>query len=217
MTDSQFPALVNGFSSLVGFPSRGCEIRPLQEPTNAKSLAGALLKLARISNDVTNNVTFEGGVDCGWIAAVAQWLFGLRLQMLDASGSYLYSNVDARAGAKPQVTNIKDLNGGSGRVVTLVSSRSFLVPPGSLMFRLLHETLSDDSTQHLFTKGRSNWSCILYDAFGSSFHDLVKEEAVPIFTGFLCKLVADQTSRYSERLPMRSPWEGTIVIVSQVD
>lgn len=61
LTGSQFSALVEGFSSLVGFPCRGREIRPLQESTNAKALAGALLELAKVSNGKLNNVTFEGG------------------------------------------------------------------------------------------------------------------------------------------------------------
>ena len=205
VTDSQFPTLVEGFSSLVGFPCRGREIRPLQEPTNAKALAGALLELAKVSNGSTNSITFEGGADCGWIAAVAQWLFGLRLQILDRSGSLLYSNIDVRVGAESQVTIIQDINDGSSRTQTLVSSRSFLVPPGSLSFRLFHETLLGDSTQQLFSKGRSNWSGILYDTFGSSFHDLLQEDALPIFTSILCKAVIYWNDGWNTQ---RSPWAG---------
>lgn len=206
--DSLFPTLVEGFSSLVGFPCRGREIRPLQEPTSAKALAGALLELAKVSNGTMNNVTFEGGADCGWIAAVAQWLFGLRLQIRDHSGNLLYSNTDARVGAESQVTIIRDINDGSSQAETLVSSRSFLVPPGSLSFRILHEILSDDSAQPLFSKGRSTWSGILYDTFGLSFRDLLSEEAVSVFTSFLCKALVEKVSGLVQQPPLTSPWEG---------
>lgn len=197
------------FSSLVGFPCRGREIRPLQELTNAKALAGALLELANVSNGNTKNVTFEGGLDCGWIAVVAQWLFSLSLQILDHSGNPLYSNIDARDGAEPQVTIKQHINDGSGRTATLVSSRSFLVPPGSLSFQSGHGFLEDDPDHTLFSRGRSNWSGILHDTFGSPFHDLLKVEAISIFTSILCKaLVSKADMKSLKEATLRCPWEG---------
>jgi hypothetical protein len=202
--------LVEGFSSLVGFPSKGREIRPLQEPTTATALAGALLELAKVSNGTTRSVTFEGGADCGWIAAVAQWLLGLRVEIFDAaSGDCLYSTSSSGGETESQVIILRNFL--SSGACTAVSRRSFIVPPGALSFRLFHETLSENSTQHFFSKGRSKWNTILQDAFGSSIQDLFTKEVAPKFAGFLCSALQYAWFRSGQKT---HPTPGKIFIVS---
>lgn len=184
VTDSKFPVLVEGFSSLVGFPSNDRKIRPFQEPTTAKALAGALLELSKVSNGTTRSVTFEGGADCGWLAAVAQWLLGLSVEIFDASGGRLYSDPSSRIGAEAQVIIIRDNSGGGAS--TAVSRRSFSVPPGALSFVLLDNTSFEESPRHFFLRGRSEWTTILQDTFGTSMQDLLTKEVAPVFAQYLC-------------------------------
>lgn len=49
--------------------------RPLHTLTTGKALAGVLKELPRASNGSLRIVTFECGIGCGWIAAVAQWYY----------------------------------------------------------------------------------------------------------------------------------------------
>jgi hypothetical protein len=89
---SQFPLLVEGFSRVMKGPTFRGDVRYLHTATSAKMLAGALQELFNVSNRRTRSITFEGGVDCAWIAAVAQWLFCLSIKILDDKGECVYSN-----------------------------------------------------------------------------------------------------------------------------
>jgi len=202
INDSQFPKLVEGFSSLLGHPSRGVEIRALQEPTTATALAGAIQELAKVSNGSLQNVTFEGGADCGWLAAVAQWLLDLRVEIIDGSGAHLYSTMPVDNNAEAQVTVIQNLN--KNQHQANIVSRSFAVPPGALCFRLLHETLSDEVSQPLFSKGRSNWSSILHDTFGTSVKLLFSDDMAQIVAIFFSHALVTK-GQYTP-LGTVSPW-----------
>lgn len=74
VTASQFPILVEGFSRLLTNsdtrtgPQRLAATSPIE-------LATALLELAQLSTGKVANVTVIGNADCGWLAALAEWLF----------------------------------------------------------------------------------------------------------------------------------------------
>lgn len=210
VTDSQFPVLVEGFSSILGAPSRGREIRALQEPTIPNALARAIQELSKVSNGIIRSVTLEGGADCGWLAAVAQWLLGLRVEIIDVSGIPLYSEIAINSKAEAQVTIIRNIS--DTQANTTVLSRSFVVPPGALCFRLAHASISD-STQHLFSKGRSNWSSILRNTFGLSVQDLLGTELAPIFSEFLCSSISAAAISWAH-IGM-NPWGGSTIITDE--
>ncbi|KAE8444043.1 hypothetical protein EG329_000911 [Mollisiaceae sp. DMI_Dod_QoI] len=149
--DSQFPMLVEGFSRLIGDIDQGPNRRPLHTPTTPKALAGALKELSRVSNGSLRSVTFEGGIDCGWIAAVAQWLLCLRVEIVDASGNCVYTTSTA-SGFHPQVTLIQNLSSISNSPKITLLSRSYLVPPGSLCFGLVDKDVLMIFLSHIYIR-----------------------------------------------------------------
>ncbi|OCL14997.1 hypothetical protein AOQ84DRAFT_279874, partial [Glonium stellatum] len=63
---------------------RGC--------SDPKSLAEALFALARITRNELQAITFIGGSDTGWLAAVAEWLLDLRVTMVKTDGEVIFMN-----------------------------------------------------------------------------------------------------------------------------
>ncbi|KAI9854958.1 MAG: hypothetical protein M1813_000623 [Trichoglossum hirsutum] len=60
-------------------PRRGC--------SSPKSLAEALLALAKVTRGEFASVMVIGGADAGWLAAVGEWLFDLSVQVVQADGT----------------------------------------------------------------------------------------------------------------------------------
>lgn len=105
---TRFPTLLDGFQRILGFwTSRGVDQR---EATALESLARALLQLAQISGQQLKSCTFSGGIDCAWLAAFADFLFGFGVDIRRNDGQYLYcSNSGHRVHTgEAQVTILKD-------------------------------------------------------------------------------------------------------------
>jgi hypothetical protein len=200
--DSQFPMLVEGFSRLVVGTSSGCTRRPLHAATTAKSLAGALKELSKVSNGTLRSVTFEGGVDCGWLAAVAQWLLCLRIEIFDDSGSCLYSNTTSD-NSYAQVTIYQHSAVVKKSPGAKIIKRSYFVPPGSLWFNFLDkDRMKGLPLTHIFSCGRSEWDHILGDTFGGALDILVCPENARKLAEFFCS--GFQPGHGSDQLEMAS-------------
>lgn len=205
--DSQFPRLVEGYSRLMqSYDSNGKY--NLQEPTSADALARALCELAKVSSGTVRSVTFIGGVDCGWIAALAEWLLSLRVEILAADGSVLHSSkalIDPSYYA--QVIIVNQLNQASQSNTTLYKESVF-VPRGKIFFHTKRGHLND-----IFFAGKSEWSTILHDTFGSDFDALLHSEAIQDFAKLLC---CGFCSNSDGRLRYADPWRDTESLLSQL-
>jgi hypothetical protein len=203
VTHSNFPNTVEGFSRLLGQPSRERAFPPLQEPTAAKALAGALLGLSKVTNGSSRSVTFEGGIDCAWLAAVVQWLLALRVEIVDIFGECLYSNTNPNSDLYPQVTIIRNSPDIVKGLEAKVLSRSYSLPAGRLCFILQSETTLTDSSPHFFSQGRTEWASILHSAFGSAVDELLRPEHADRLVAFLCSRFSTLCTEEQECL---TPW-----------
>ena len=70
----------------------------LKGATSPAALSNAILGLGKVSNGAIASATFVGGVDCAWLAAVAEWLFSLRVEVIDANGGCRYRKFDPASG-----------------------------------------------------------------------------------------------------------------------
>ena len=68
--------------------------------TSPQAVAKALHLLAKVSSGQVSKVQLTGTDDIGWLAAVAEWLFDMRVKISSASGQSLYCNY---ADKDPQV------------------------------------------------------------------------------------------------------------------
>jgi hypothetical protein len=180
---SRFPQLVEVYSRLT--QSCGDAGRQLQEPTSADALAMALSELSKVSSGTVRSITFIGGVDCGWLAALAQWLLSLRVDILAVDGSVLYSSrTSANPADYPQVIIVLQSDQ-DAQVNTLLWKKSVAIPPGDSFFNVRKEKFNGQS--HSFSAGRSEWSTVLNDAFGADFDLLLHQEIIQGFAVFLCR------------------------------
>ena len=178
---SQFPVLVEGLSRLL--ISRYTTRRPDEVlATSPEELAIALLELALLTQGQIANVTMVGKADCAWLAALAMWLFSLRVQIIDYQGNILYQSQDATGHACSssfQLTIIRLENGQSSIPQALTHSRTHLVLPGDVSFKRKTDQF------YSFVPGRSEWNTILTDAFNDSFKKLLEPEIIPLFAQVL--------------------------------
>lgn len=181
VTGSQFPILVEGFSRLLVSNSNKKAPRDVAA-TSPSDLAAAILELAQLSTKRLASLTLMGNADCGWLAALAEWLFSLRVEIIDHTGNPLYQSkgTSQTTACSFHLTIIRLEDGQSSVTQSMLHSRSQLVPPGDLSFSLRTET-----PYHLFYQGRSEWSNILNDTFGSLFQRLLEPGLIPLFAQVL--------------------------------
>ena len=154
----------------------------LYKATTVGALASALAELSNVSNGSVASITFEGGYDCGWIAAVAEWLLCLKVKVLTEEGICLYWQDSSQNNDSAQVIIIFDTHTHhpnlAGTRDLKVVDRSFrLTSNGAVeLFRR-----SGRDVGELFGMGRSNWSTILEDTFGSAFKLLLSPNIMESF------------------------------------
>ncbi|KFY22645.1 hypothetical protein V493_06450 [Pseudogymnoascus sp. VKM F-4281 (FW-2241)] len=182
VSGSRFPRLVEGYSRLTQSYVRGTS-HGLQQTTSANALARAILELAKVSSGTVRSVTFIGGVDCGWLAALAKWLLSLRVDIVAADGTVLYSSrTSADSSYYPQVSIVQQLH--NSQTNTTLIKQSVFIKPGRRFFGIKKGIL--DSQVHLFSAGRSEWSTILRDTFGTKLDALLHPEVIQDFAELLC-------------------------------
>lgn len=181
VTASQFPILVEGFSRLL--VSNATRNQPHRLVASSPGeLAAALHELAQLSTGKVAKVTLMGNGDCGWLAALAEWLLSLKVEIIDETGNSLYqSKGEGHFNTLFfQLTIIRLGDGQSNVPQSLLHSRTHLIPPGDPSFNIRTKT-----SYHLFYQGRSEWSAILNETFNTSFQRLLEPEIIPLFSQVL--------------------------------
>lgn len=72
-------------------------------PSPARDVADALLKLGAISTASAPTHMFIGGLECAWLAAVAEVLLQLNIEVQSNEGSWIWRSSDHRAVSTPTV------------------------------------------------------------------------------------------------------------------
>lgn len=191
-----------------------------QLPADAGVLAKALINLARISNGDMMSVNFTGGLDCAWIAGVAQWMLGLTVHIIDEPGVLIYEGnmlpSQRTSSERPQVTIILCSEGQRQRTASTlnIQQKVFIIPKGGTIFAMGQPTLAQptlDPDQNSVAQV-SEWSHILADTFGSTTKALL--EPISLFGRLLAAvaLCAEQPHCISRPYgvdvehKLRSPW-----------
>jgi hypothetical protein len=184
ITDSAFPKLVEGMSRLLNLSKTSHDFF-LNEATSPTELASAIVELGRVSKGEVRSVTLLGGVDCGWLAAVSQWLLSLSVDIMDEHGCTLYCHRSQYCSSYAQVVILQCLDASRDTFATTLKQRSFFVTPGMLCFGIQSFGIGDLPAQHIFSIGRSEWTSILHDAFGNSIDVLLSPNNIHSFAHFL--------------------------------
>ncbi|KAH8745734.1 hypothetical protein BGZ57DRAFT_918328 [Hyaloscypha finlandica] len=204
VSNSKFSKQVEGMTRLLAFSATSQNIF-LNEPTSPDLLAQALLELGQVSRGDVRSVTLLGGADCGWLAAVSQWLLSLSVDITDELGCLMYSHRSPHCPSYPQVIFVRYLDASRNTYATTLRQRSFFIPPGKLCFGI-QAGVGDRPAQHIFSSGRSDWASILHDSFGDSINVLLLPKNSPRFAHFLyCSFSVINDGKGVDHL---DPWGG---------
>lgn len=138
--------------------------------------------------------------------------FLLRVEIVDHSGNSLYQSKGSRHKdiGSYHLTIIRlEEDGQSSVRQSMLHSRTQLVLPGNLSFNLRTET-----PYHPFYQGRSEWSNILTDAFGSSFHQLLEPRIILLFARVLYSTLYVDDREFAEC--RMNPWGDALFINDRV-
>ena len=171
LSKSQFPQLVEGMSRLATVPGVPHHLGQIREPAKPTAISKALQYLSQVSQGKLISVTFIGGIDCAWLAACAEWLLSLTVEIKDAGDQPLYRSSGLARHKDAQVIIRFEHSSNEGytrsRADIILAGKSFVVPPGALLNE--NPKLSWPSN---YISMQSNWSSLLTDAFGPDFVSL---------------------------------------------
>ena len=172
LASGHFALVLDGLRRLVSGGLNGPVLEPNRCPTTYSALAEAILTIAQVTTKRLASATFTGGLDCMWLAAVAEWVFSLDVVIYDSAGLPLYRSrsLDQQP---PQVTVVYLAKRTEWEDQSFVSEKTSLIRSGRTLF--VRE--NDDSLHDLhFFNWRSSWSTILYDTFHGSVDQLLTGE-----------------------------------------
>ena len=140
------------------------------EASDPMEIARALHGLFEISKGVRTRITIVGRADCGFIAAIAYWLFDFKIYVQDSHGRDMF--ISAQTGDEAQVHIMYREN---QQISSMIVSQSTFVlnEPRDLLRYLPDSTLRS-------IRSRVPWSHCLTSTFGKAF---VKLRALPAALG----------------------------------
>lgn len=107
VTYSKIPILVQGFSNVLILRDQNSQSPSVQEAADPITLGNALLELMKVSRGTIRSIAVEGGMDCGWLATIAEWLLDLRVSIVSRRGQFLYSQLHDTGDSHTQVNFIR--------------------------------------------------------------------------------------------------------------
>lgn len=156
--------------SSVGAADRGSLPRPkaIRTCSSPKSIAEALFILAQISRNSLQAVTFVGGSDAGWLAAVAEWFLDLRVAIVCTDGNIHYANC-----AEPDDVQVQVVHGAStgntGQIVQCVG-KTYRLEDALQLFSAEMRPASDARVS-----GRLEWKHALSSAFLADYKTMMDD------------------------------------------
>ncbi|KAI9699451.1 MAG: hypothetical protein M1836_003062 [Candelina mexicana] len=211
LAKTKFPLLVQGLQrSIIPRTDDTCHTGDL--PTDAEALSKALMMGAQFTG---------GGLDCAWIAGLAQWMLGLTVNIIDESGKVIYQGSmlpsQHSSTREPQVSILlpkKDLSQQSTAPLIL-QHKMLKLPQGKKIFLW---DRCEYGPKEGYVNRLSTWSHILDDTFGSTFRALLKTGSY--FGQLLAavSLLAEQAEYSEQRSPpntLSSPWDHPLWIHKQ--
>ena len=122
-----------------------------------KQVAHALDGLAKISSGLMKSMVLQGNSECAFLAAIAQWLFDLRVVVQDRYGKIVYPSVGADVDSYQLMIIFSD---------DMETSKSVTRAGGTYYIERFDEVISDGD-DHMYLNGRVEWGTALRHTFGS--------------------------------------------------
>ena len=209
LSGSQFINLVNGFRQLISpYTSpvrRGVE--PGRAPTTYTALAEAILTLGHLSKGKYVNATFHGGIDCAWLAAFAEWVLSLKVELRGPDELYLYRSRSLAPLEAAQISIILHTTD-SRADDRLLKSRTTVLPSGQGIL------WKDPALCAMpLLNWQTSWSTILRDTVHEGIEMLLAPPVMEHFSAYLqCFSLLgkpDRSETYFEAVrQLNTSWEN---------
>ena len=181
LTTGHFVLVLDGFRRLVSGSSNKSRLEAMRSPTTYSALAEAILTIAQVTEKTLASASFAGGLDCVWLAAVAEWIFSLDVVIYTSAGMILYRSRTSDQ-QPPQITIVYLEYQEDGEKDTFVSEKTSLISSGCRLF--VREDKNALGDIHFFN-WRSTWSTILHDTFHEAVDELLEGKNAYQFGLFL--------------------------------
>ncbi len=143
-----------------------------------RDLAIVLDGPSKAANEELAPITAAGSDAGGWIAAIAEWLYGLSVSIHDGGQKLLHANCDEPVRAQVQII-FEAPNQERTNALECISKTYYLRD-----FRDLIPRVAGDGS-HYFANGRLSWETCWYSTFGQDFQDMMALH-VDVGTAFGC-------------------------------
>ncbi|KAB8269947.1 hypothetical protein BDV30DRAFT_229418 [Aspergillus minisclerotigenes] len=185
LRSSDFPNIVEGFSRL-WYNGEGPDAWKRHGATSPHDLGKALSTLADISSGALQSATFVGGADCAWVAAIAEWVLGLTIEVFNAgTGDCLYHKLGNNNHETGQVKILRTFD--TQYSMVHVRDTTCFLPSGTEIFHA-----NTERGGYIFAGGWSSWSTILSDTFPADSLELLSSSKAGLAFASVLHKAADQ-------------------------
>lgn len=185
------------------FPVRAEVLMSLHEPSFAKAkpdkqhtvfylrdrgcaepedIAAALLSISRITRGEIVSMTLSGGFAAGFLAALAEWLFGLSVLIENGEGQVLYANCSDAHTAQVHVVFVQPAHDDIKGKPSTGSEHTQALQVTSATYHLREVTdlfSYSKKSNTAFVGGRLAWDTCLVSTFGEVFRRLIYNPLAP--------------------------------------
>jgi len=187
---TKFPILVNTFRRLMS-PPTNLDIENLPAPS-AENLGSIVKALGMLAQGHYESITVRGGLATSWVAAMAEWLYGLRVSIRMIANNQIIYETTITKGAQIQIEfleNSREPNLTSAGCLTL-TSRTFLLNDVTEVFSSDNGPFSSGAEPRTsFYGGRLCWETCLSDVFGAAFSGLLDVPEFGVAFGCVASLL----------------------------
>ncbi|KAJ9609954.1 hypothetical protein H2200_006284 [Cladophialophora chaetospira] len=147
-------------------------------------LAQVILAVGKLLRKQSETIYVHGGPACSWLASWADYILGLRIEVISCAGDTIFVN-HATAVTRPQIVIVfsESTNKGTdiectGTTMVVLSGRQFLKEYFSIPAEDWSERSGDLEWPLRFSGSRLPWDSMLRDTFGDDFVCLMTASAV---------------------------------------
>ncbi|KAH0537441.1 hypothetical protein FGG08_005749 [Glutinoglossum americanum] len=165
-------------------------------PAPAKDIAKALATLADLSNASLHSSTFVGGVECAWLAAVAEYLLRLRIEIQDEEGRLIYNSGNSNDETPIQAFFRREPKNGILLPGPVVQHICFISKGEHLLQERVDFTAS-------MIRNPSNWSNIFSNTFSEwGWRQFTSSTTRSAFNCFMVCLALHSRAYFSSQVPI---------------
>lgn len=179
----QWEALVNSCSGILAQSTFGPVVEFFMQFHPQGKVAGdpvqvarGLEGLAKISSGLMKSMVLMGGSECGFLAAIAQWLLDLNVVVQNAAGDTVYPSTGATGNYQLMVIYTENTENTEGSRSLCRTEDTYYINDFEDIFH--RGFLSGEGSRREDLSGRVEWATALRQTFGDSANQLLQVPSV---------------------------------------